>query len=591
MRRTVCATLFSLTATLTQALTTVQVDVVGGDEALTDSLRQSSALVTAQAEGRADPSDVLGAALSDYRNMVEALYAQGYYSGVVSIMLDGREVSNIALLNAPRQINTAAIRVDPGPQFRFGTVNIGPVPPNADVAQPQSGTPARSSEIRGAVVGTVDAWREAGHPKALPDGQRVVADHPNQTLDVDVSVAPGPQARLGNLILKSENAVRENRIRRIAAFPSGAVFSPDDLTRVATRLRRVGAFSAVNLSEAETLNADDTLDVNLTLVDAKPRRFGFGAEIASFEGLNLSAFWLHRNLLGGAERLRLDFEVSNIGSDTGGVDYLARSRYTVPAALGPDTSAFAIAELESLDEEDFSSDSVTLGIGASKIFSETFEAELGINIEYTETTDDLGTREFTLLTFPGRIIWDRRDDALNATSGFYVAANATPFLGLDGSSSGLRTEVDARAYRALGAGGVVLAGRLQFGSVAGPSLTDTRSDYLFFSGGGGTVRGQPFQSLNVDLGGGVEIGGRSFVGLSGEIRGDVAGNFGAVAFVDAGYIGPEAFFDGSGEWHAGAGIGLRYNTAIGPIRFDVGAPISGDTGDGAQIYIGIGQAF
>ncbi|MBD3764471.1 MAG: BamA/TamA family outer membrane protein, partial [Rhodobacterales bacterium] len=40
-----------------------------------------------------------------------------------------------------------------------------------------------------------------------------------------------------------------------------------------------------------------------------------------------------------------------------------------------------------------------------------------------------------------------------------------------------------------------------------------------------------------------------------------------------------------------AGLGLRYATGIGPIRLDLAAPIDGTTGDGVQVYIGLGQAF
>ena len=47
-----------------------------------------------------------------------------------------------------------------------------------------------------------------------------------------------------------------------------------------------------------------------------------------------------------------------------------------------------------------------------------------------------------------------------------------------------------------------------------------------------------------------------------------------------------------GESHAGAGLGVRYNTGIGPIRVDLGVPVSGPGNpSGLQIYIGIGQAF
>ena len=41
----------------------------------------------------------------------------------------------------------------------------------------------------------------------------------------------------------------------------------------------------------------------------------------------------------------------------------------------------------------------------------------------------------------------------------------------------------------------------------------------------------------------------------------------------------------------GAGLGLRYATAIGPIRLDLAVPVGGSTGDGLQIYLGLGQAF
>ncbi|MCE8438666.1 BamA/TamA family outer membrane protein, partial [Rhodovulum sulfidophilum] len=113
---------------------------------------------------------------------------------------------------------------------------------------------------------------------------------------------------------------------------------------------------------------------------------------------------------------------------------------------------------------------------------------------------------------------------------------------------------------------------------------------LFFSGGGGTVRGQPYQSLAVDLPNGDRIGGRSFIGLSGEARVGVTRAIQMVAFYDAGFVGPDSWVS-DGDWQSGAGLGLRYDTGIGPIRFDVAAPVDGDTGDGVQFYIGIGQAF
>lgn len=580
----------TLASTASLAADPLRFRVEGGDDALVASLRGASAVVRAYEEGRTTPEDVLSAALSDYGNLVGGLYAQGYYSGIVQIRIDGREAADLAVLRPPARIETVAIRIDPGRRFTFGQIEISPAPPGLDLEALKRGDVARSAKVRDAVRTNIEGWRAVGYATARPATERIVADHPRAVLDVAVRIDPGPLVRFGDLVLDSPSAVRAKRIRRIAALPTGDVFSPETLTQVATRLRRTGAFSSVSLREPATLGPENTMDVALTLADAKPRRFGFGAEVSSFEGLELSAFWLHRNLLGGAERLRLDGEVRNIGGQGGGVDFSTGARFDVPAALGPDTTAFALARLERLDEPSFTSSGLTLGIGARKIYSETFEAEIGINFEYAETEDGLGDREFTLVTLPLKGIWDLRDNDLNTRAGAYLSAEVTPFLGLNDTASGLRTTLDARAYRAFGPK-LVLAGRVQLGSVIGPALTETRPDDLFFSGGGGSVRGQPFQSLDIDLGGGVSVGGRSYLGLSGEVRIDITDQIGAVAFADAGYIGRESFYDGSGDWHSGAGLGLRYQTGLGPIRLDVAAPVSGDTGDGVQLYLGIGQAF
>jgi len=149
---------------------------------------------------------------------------------------------------------------------------------------------------------------------------------------------------------------------------------------------------------------------------------------------------------------------------------------------------------------------------------------------------------------------------------------------------------DARGYRSFNNGRIVLAGRLQLGSILGSELDETYPDFLFYSGGGDTVRGQPYQSLGVKLSNGLTAGGRGFAGTMLEVRARFTDTLGGVLFTDAGFLSSDSL-GGDGEWHAGAGIGVRYATPIGPLRFDVAFPVEGDTGDGVQIYIGIGQAF
>ena len=566
--------------------------VSGGDAELQAALDSASRLRSAEAAGTIDPRDVVAAARADYGALLNTLYAQGYYGGVIHILIDGREAAGLSPFAAPSRIGQIAIRVDPGPRFAFSTATVAPLPPGATpVPGFLPGAPARSTAIRDAVETAVSDWRDAGRAKVDVSGQTIVADHRDATLEARVTLAPGPLVRFGALAQSTPSAVRAERIARIAGLPSGQTYSPKTLAEVAARLRRTGAFSSVVLTEADRLGPGATMDVGLAVVDEKPRRFGVGAELSSLDGLTLSGFWLHRNLLGGAERLRLEAEVSDITGSLAGMDYALSGRLDVPAAFGTLTDAFVTAHAAYLDDPAYRSIQGGLGAGVHRRFSDTLEGEIGGAYRYSVTDDDLGHRRFSLLSMPTALTWDRRNDRLDATSGFYLSAKLEPFHDLIGGATGARGWLDARAYYGMADDRFVLAGRTLIGAVVGAGATAVPPDYLFFSGGGGTVRGFPYQSLGVDLGGGTTIGGRAFLGASGELRYRVSDTIGLVGFADVGHVGADWFFDGGGGWQIGAGVGLRYDTGIGPIRLDLALPVSGPGGDGMQIYLGIGQSF
>lgn len=576
------------------ALDSLSIRLTGeANEVLEKRLREASILAAAERDKNTGPQDLLGAALGDYTRLLETLYAAGYYSGVISIRIDGREAALIPPLETPTRIDTIAVTVDQGRLFRFGVAEVAPLAPGARL--PRSFRPderARAEAVSEAVDAAVADWRAAGHAKAAPGAQSITANHATQILNARIAMTPGPLVRFGALRVTPGSAVRERRIRAIAGLPEGAVFSPDDLTRAATRLRRTGTFRSVALAEDDRLGPDGSMDITATLVDERPRRFGLGAEVSSFEGLRLSGFWLHRNLLGGAERFRVEGEISDIGARTGGVDYRLGARLDRPAVWGPDTSLFLFGAIEHLDEPDYRTDRAEAGIGMHRILTETLTADLAVTVSTERTRDAFGTRDLTLVALPGALTWDRRDNTLNPRSGHYIRAEATPFAGVSGVGDGVRLRLDARAYRALSQKrDIVLAGRLQYGALYGAEIPEAPSGYLFYSGGGGTVRGQPYQSLGVNLARGARVGGRGFVGGSLELRGHVKGPFSVVGFADAGFISENPDPGSDGHWHAGAGLGVRYNTAVGPIRLDVAGPIAGSTGQGLQIYVGIGQAF
>ncbi len=562
---------------------------------LNQSLRAASLTAPLAGKANTDPQDVLAAAQADYARLVGALYEEGYYAPVVTIAVDGREAAGISPLARLGSVRTVQIRVNPGPQFRFGAAQVTPLARGTEVPDDFSrGAIARTGTIRAAVDASVEAWREIGHAKANVAGQELTAKHPSRVLDAKVRLDPGPRLTFGELIISGNSAVRTERIRDIAGLPSGQVFDPDEVRKASTRLRRTGAFKVAALSEAEAIGPNDTLDINAQFVEQKPRRFGFGIEFSTDEGLGLSGFWLHRNLFGGAERLRLSGEIDGIGGRTGGEDFTFGARFTRPATFNEDTDFYAEAEVESLNEENFSTDRVSFEAGIIRYASDKRTYTFGLGVRHAKTQDAISARDYTIVYGTASAEFDYRDNKLDATDGYYALASLTPFGAIEGTESGLRTYLDLRGYKSVGAEKkFTFALRGQLGSVFGPSVARAPTDYLFYSGGGGTVRGHNFQALGVDLGGGQSIGGRSFLGLSAELRVKARDKLSVVGFADAGYIGREAFPNGQdGNWHTGAGLGIRYDTGIGPVRVDVAVPVSGpgDT-SGFELYIGIGQAF
>ncbi|MCQ0969192.1 autotransporter assembly complex protein TamA (plasmid) [Paracoccus sp. TK19116] len=579
----------------------LDVRVAGDDGDLERSIRNTSLIRAALDEGRTTGQDVLAAARADYARILGALFDDGRYSAVITITLDGQEASQIAPLDAPDLVSQVVISVDPGPQFTFSRAEIAPVAPGSDIPEEYAvGEPGGTGVIKSAAAAGVSGWRDVGHAKADVGGQEIVADHNVNTVDSRVALAPGPTVSFGRLNVTGNQRLNERRLRKIAGFPSGLRYSPEAIETVRRRLRRTGIFSAITLEEAELLNPDNSMDVNLTVVEQKPRRVGVGFEISNTEGAKVSAFWMHRNLLGGGERLRIEGETSDIGSKDSGMDYRLSTRLERPATFHPDITAYIELTAERRrgeEDDDYDSDTVAAAFGANYIHSERLTADAAIQYQFQRVDDGGGLEtDYKVVAFPMDVTWDARDEPTDAKRGYWLSGDLVPFIGLGDTDSGAQILGEARGYRSFGADDrLTFAGRARVGSVLGADIENTPRDYLFFSGGGGSVRGQPFESLGareiIGPDGPILTGGMSVANATAEIRWQFRERIGAVAFADYGRVWTDSAFDGDSDWHSGAGIGIRYATPIGPLRFDVAGPVGGDTGEGVQLYLGLGQAF
>jgi translocation and assembly module TamA len=586
--------LSTATAATTQEVT---LDAPGTDDSLLSLLQDASLSRSVGDEDDPQPQDYVAAARADYRRLLTALYAAGYYNGTISIKVNETEAANLAPLDAPSQIDVIAIAVDPGPIYTFGTASVAPLAPGTELPKAFApGEDAKADAIRQASRNARTAWRDQGYAKVEASGQRIVARHNDNLLDASVTIAPGPRLTFGPLTVTGNYKVRTSAITRIAGLPTGEVYDPEDLNQVARRLRETGAFDSVALTEADDIGPNDTLPITVAIAESKPRRIGVGLEYSTVEGIRTSAYWLHRNFFGGAENLRFDAAVAGIGGGTGGVDYSLSTALKIPAIYGADTDLTATAEISREDEPDYLIDSASTEVLVSRLVTNNLDIEGGFGLLTAKEVTALGTRQYTLLTAPLSATYDKRDSEMNAKSGYYVKVTGTPFISVAGGASGARGYLDGRGYYSFGSNDrFTIAARGQVGTLVGADETDAPADYLFYSGGSGTVRGEGYKSLGVDQvvdGKTVTTGGTSFAGAQLEARVGITNAISIVSFYDYGYVGSTAtpLIDGADQ--SGVGLGVRYDTGIGPIRLDVGTPASGDDQfKSLEVYIGIGQAF
>jgi len=582
----------------------------GSESDVKETVEGASNLVADEDKPASGAAGLLAKARGDYRRILAALYGDGRYGGTISIKVNGREASDIPPDADIPDNASVQISVDPGPQFLFAHTSIERLaPPPVDrkdvVALPQDegfkpGEVARSAAILKAELLAVDGWRQQGFAKAKTTERDVTADHSNDTVDVDIKVDPGRRAYYGPLMVRGTERMDPEFVARQTGLKPGQEYDPDDIERAKKRLSRLEVFRAATITEADAIEPDGTLPMTLTVQERPLRRFGVGGSYSTLDGAGVEAYWLHRNLFGKAERLRFDAKVSGIGStddnsfDPANYSYLAGVTFTKPGVFTPDTDFVTslVAEREVLDA--YTRTAVTGKAGFTHIFNDELTGRIFANASRARFDDDFfGKRDFLTIGLLGGLTYDSRNNPADATTGYFLEGVVEPFYELEYGNFATRLTAEGRTYYGFGEDDrVVLAGRLKLGALAGASIAELPPDKLFFAGGGGSVRGYGYRNIGVVTSTGDVIGGRSLVETSGEVRVRVTQSIGVVGFVDAGFVGEDTFPDFSQEMRVGVGGGLRYQTGLGPIRFDVAVPMNRRSGDpSVAFYVGIGQAF
>jgi translocation and assembly module TamA len=517
----------------------------------------------------------------------QALRSRGYYAAQIDVEIDEK--------SEPVQVR---FHIQTGPPYLLKSVDIvqesgEPFPetvkvPSAAELNLEVGQPSNARRILDAQDLILRKMQAQGYPFAKIMERRVVVDHSVEGVLVTYRMELGPLAHFGATDIKGLESVEEGFIRRKLPWKQGDRFNGDLFVEARKRYTETRLFSLILIKHAEALDADGELPISIELKERKHRSVRAGVSYATDEGAGVTASWENRNLFHQGEKFKTALTISSL--------VLALDNTFQKADfMRPDQSLNANLRVARDDTDAFTSNNLETSLIVQRELMRGMKIGAGPGFRLSrvdQTTED--QQNFALLSFPGQFDWDTSDNLLDPTRGGRLRLQASPYYDMLGSNvTFFRTYASYSRYFALLEHPFLLfAGRGAVGSMGGTDRDSIPADIRFYAGGGGSIRGYPYQTVSPLLDG-EPIGGRSLVELSAEFRLKVTKSIGLVAFLDGGSAFDSVYPDFSTSLRWGTGAGVRYFTPIGPLRVDVGVPLNRREGldDPFQVYISLGQAF
>jgi len=412
----------------------------------------------------------------------------------------------------------------------------------------------------------------------------------------------------GNYRTKDVIARRELRI-----YP-GEAFDGKKIRKSIDRLYNLGFFEEVSV-DTEPTDDPEREDLVVQVKETKTGSFSIGGGFSSVD-----------RLLGLIELEQRNFDVTNFPKFTGaGQDLRLRMEFGsirrnvdlsftepwifgYPLLFGVD--AFSRTRLRS-NNLGFAFEEKRIGGGVrfGKEFLDLVRVGLSYHYFRTDISDVVGEASADLKAEQGRnnisvtglsVSMDGRNNRFDPTAGWYVFSSADLAGGvLGGDKDFYRLQGGASHYWPH-AKRFVFESRVRGGIVNEYSKTAEVPIFeRFFAGGASTVRGFRERGIGPrDSSTNDPIGGEAtFVGTLEEVMTLVKDEQGrpiikGSVFYDVGDVW--RFIDEFGEsFKSGAGIGARVNTPIGPVRLDVGFPISDVADDERKprLHFNISRSF
>ena len=397
-----------------------------------------------------------------------------------------------------------------------------------------------------------------------------------QTYDVRVllNFDGGTRYRFGKVIL-NQDILEPQFLQRYISFRQGDPYNLGQLIDLQQALNDSDYFSSVEVSAGKVQQDSDEVPINVKLSPRKRNRYSIGVGYGTDTGARAKFGWEIPRVNKRGHRMNSEAKVSEIGYSVG-------IQYRVPI-LNPRTDQM-IYSTGVVNEKTATSDSTVSTVGASLNNSiGLWRQSIALNYQQEDfiVAGDRGLSKLLMPSINLSRTWGRNiiytvdglrfDISLRGASSKLLSDNS--FLQLQG---GIKAISSIGNYNR-----IIARGRL------GTTWTDDfhllPSSVRFFAGGSQSVRGYSYQSLGPVDSTGKVIGGRHLMIGSIEFEHSISNKWGAAIFYDAG----NAYDNLDDKLEHGAGIGFRWKSPIGPVRFDFASAIS-LPGQPWRLHINIG---
>jgi outer membrane protein assembly complex protein YaeT len=477
------------------------------------------------------------------------------------------------------------------------------------------GEPRDRQEVVATHELAVNELRDHGYPYAKVATSE--NDGPSgKEATVTFTAEPGPLAHFGPIEISGNRTVGQRIIERQVTYKPGDLYRRSVVQDTQRRLYGLELFQFVNVESLNPERQEDQVRTRITVAEGKHQRVNFGVGYGTEEKGRVDGEYHHVNFLGGARTagaharystldrgVRLDFNQPYFFTPHFSFGAEGQQWYTYTPAYRSIVTGGKLTLTHRQSQRTSWAVSLMNERNDSEIKPEVLnDPDLYTDLIALGLDPTTGKQQGTLGAIGFDFQRSTADNVLNARRGYQLAFHSeVAGKALPGTYNYDAVSLDGRHYLPIGEK-LVIANRVQIGNInpRGDDPAQVPFSRKYFLGGAGSVRGWGRYEISPLGGSGLPIGGNTLFAFSTEARLPIRGAIEGVLFVDGGNVWADDWVIRLNDLRYAVGPGLRYQTPIGPVRFDFGYqvnPIEGLIVDGEpqkrrwRIHFSIGQAF